>query len=117
MTTNTMNTNKKTYIANAFSLQMITDFPVSVTIEEVPISVIEEVGKVGNLMSAIGHPDTAAVVSNMLGIPLPANRVNVALSKGDEMFVAQLQGGRLPEGATTLPEGFKLKFLRVKVGE
>ena len=37
----------------------------------------------------------------------------ITLDKGDELFVAQLQGGRLPEGSTTLPEGFSFKFLKV----
>ena len=62
------------------------------------------------LISAIGHQDTA----NVLGVPM--NRVNVHLSKGDVAYVAQLQGGRLPEGATTLPDGFSFKFIKVNVG-
>lgn len=62
------------------------------------------------LISAIGHQDTA----NVLGVPM--NRINVRLSKGDIAYVAQLQGGRLPEGATTLPEGFSFKFIKVYIG-
>ncbi len=62
------------------------------------------------LISAIGHQDTA----NVLGVPM--NRVNVHLSKGDVAYVAQLQGGRLPEGSTTLPDGFSFKFIKVSVG-
>ena len=61
------------------------------------------------LESAIGHQDTA----NVLGVPM--NRINVHLSKGDVAYVAQLQGGRLPEGSTTLPEGFAFKFIKVEV--
>lgn len=41
------------------------------------------------LESEVGHADTAAV----LGVP--CNRVNVKLGKGDTVFVAQLQGGRI----------------------
>lgn len=62
-----------------------------------------------DLVSAIGHADTARV----LGVPM--NRVNITLKKGDVAFVAQLQGGRLPEGSTTLPEGFSFKFVKVEV--
>ena len=91
-----------TKLLNALSLQMIKDFPVSVAIEEVT-----ELPT--GLESAIGHADTAAV----LGVPM--NRINVALNKGDVAFVAQLQGGRLPEGATSLPEGFSFKFLKVSI--
>ena len=86
---------------NAFSLQMI-DVPASVKFEEVE-SLPE------GLTSAIGHADTAAV----LGVPM--NRINVKLNSGDVAFVAQLVGGRLPEGSTSLPEGFKFKFIKVTV--
>lgn len=62
-----------------------------------------------NLVSAVGHQDTA----NVLGVDM--NRINVKLNKGDIAYVAQLMGGRLPEGATTLPEGFTFKFVKVTV--
>lgn len=90
------------YLLNAFSLQMLNEFPVNVRIEQ-----IESLPD--GLTSAIGHQDTA----NVLGVPM--NRVNVSLAKGDVAYVAQLQGGRLPEGSTTLPEGFSFKFLKVVV--
>ena len=90
------------FLLNAFSLQMLQDFPATLRFEEV-----EKLPE--GLESAIGHQDTA----NVLGVP--CNRVNVTLKKGDIAFVAQLQGGRLPEGSTTLPEGFSFKFLKVIV--
>ena len=89
------------FLLNAFSLQMI-DVPASVKFEEVE-SLPE------GLTSAIGHADTAAV----LGVPM--NRINVKLNSGDVAFVSQLVGGRLPEGSTSLPEGFKFKFIKVTV--
>lgn len=93
---------KEIYLLNAFSLQMV-DVPCTVHFKEV-----DELPE--GLTSAIGHQDTA----NVLGVPM--NRVNVHLSKGDIAYVAQLQGGRLPEGSTTLPEGFSFKYIRVVVG-
>ena len=92
---------KAMYLLNAFSLQMV-DVPCSVHFEEV-----NELPD--GLTSAIGHQDTA----NVLGVPM--NRANVHLSKGDVAYVAQLQGGRLPEGSTTLPEGFSFKYIKVVV--
>ncbi len=89
------------YLLNAFSLQMV-DVPCSVHFEEV--SELPE-----GLVSAVGHADTARV----LGVE--PNRINVHLSKGDTAYVAQLQGGRLPEGSTTLPEGFSFKYIKVNV--
>lgn len=90
------------YLLNAFSPQMISEFPTNVKFEEVDTLP-------NGLISAIGHQDTA----NVLGVPM--NRVNVSLSKGDVAYIAQLQGGRLPEGATTLPNGFTFKFIKVSI--
>lgn len=91
----------KAFLLNAFSLQMVS-FPADIHCEEV-----NALPK--GLESAIGHQDTA----NVLGVPM--NRINVHLSKGDVAYVAQLVGGRLPEGATTLPDGFSFKFIKVTV--
>ena len=93
---------KKEFLCNAFSLQMLQDFPCNVKIEEVK-------SLPSGLISAVGHLDTA----NVLGVP--CNRINVSVTKGDVLYVAQLQGGRLPEGSTTLPEGFCFKFIKVTV--
>ena len=90
------------FVLNAFSLQMVKDFPCVVMFEEVE-SLPE------GLTSAIGHADTAHVLG------YEPNRVNVTLNSGDVAYVAQLQGGRLPEGATTLPDGFSFKFIKVTV--
>jgi hypothetical protein len=87
------------YLLNSFSLQMVTGFPVTVKFEEVT-----ELPR--GLVSAIGHQDTA----NVLGVDM--KRINVVLNAGDIFYVAQLQGGRLPEGSTTLPEGYSFKFLK-----
>ena len=95
---------KDVYLLNAFSLQML-EGDATVRFTEVSREQVWE----SDLVSAIGHKDTA----NVLGVEM--NRVNVTLRKGDTAFVAQLQGGRLPEGSTTLPEGFSFKFIKVEV--
>jgi len=121
---------RKTYLLNAFSLQMLEGDAIvrftEVSREEVfntghweehpfndeggiPTGSGTEMFWESDLVSAIGHADTARV----LGVPM--NRINVTLRKGDTAFVAQLQGGRLPEGATTLPEGSTFKFIKVEV--
>ena len=89
------------YLLNAFSLQMI-ETPAQVTFTEVT-------SLPDGLTSAIGHADTAAV----LGVP--CNRVSVKIHRGETHYVAQLMGGRLPEGSTTLPDGFTFKFIKVEV--
>lgn len=89
------------YLLNAFSLQMV-ECPSTICVTEVDAIP-------AGLESAVGHADTARV----LGVEM--NRVSVHLNKGDVAYVAQLTGGRLPEGATTLPKGYSFKYLRVEV--
>lgn len=67
------------------------------------------------LYAAIGHADTAALLSRALDIPLHANRESINLSSGDIAIVAQYVGPRLPEGATLLPEGATIRFYLVEV--
>ena len=91
------------YLLNSFSLQMV-DAPCKIS-----VTAVDELPPLQELTSAIGHADTAIV----LGVQM--NRINVHLPSGSCAYVAQLQGGRLPEGSTTLPEGFTFKFLKVEV--
>lgn len=98
------------YIGNAFSLQMLAEEQSLVSVvpadwDEIP----------ANVISCIGHADTAAVASSLAGREIPCNRISVTLRPGDEMFVIQVTGGRLPEGSTTLPEGVKMELKRVLV--
>jgi len=121
---------KQVFLLNAFSLQML-EGDATVRFSEVSKDTVFNTGHweerpfndeggiptvygtekfwESDLVSAVGHQDTA----NVLGVEM--RRVNVTLRKGDTAFVAQLQGGRLPEGSTTLPEGFSLKFFKVEV--
>jgi len=105
---------KKIYLSNAFSLQMVTvDDWTMVHLNPVSIEQVAKGLATCNWTSAVGHQDTANVLSGILGVDVPMNRINVHLEQGDELIVAQVMGGRLPEGATTLPEGVTLKFIRV----
>lgn len=94
-------------LANAFSLQML-DFSdrdeITITIKKV-----EKPSDLRDYDSCIGHTDTA----NVLGVA--CNRKSITLNHGDELLVAQVMGGRLPEGATTLPEGVRMDFFEVQV--
>ena len=92
------------YIGNAFSIGMV------------PRELLGQVRlspcaapDVSGLVSCVGHADTAAV----LGVEM--RRVSVTLEPGDVLYVAQLTGGRLPEGTTTLPDGFRFEWVRVEV--
>lgn len=97
----------KKYLVNAFSIQMLKKEGL-VRFEEIDATEVPT-----DVVSAVGHADTANVLTNMLGFPVSMNRINVVLDENTELYVAQLIGGRLPEGSTTLPEGFAFKFYRV----
>lgn len=103
--------NTKTYLGNAISLQMLPNYGVAWTFDVVPTT-SEEVAKV-DFVSAVGHPDTARVVSGILGKEVVCQRVSIKLAPGDVLYVAQMTSGRLPEGCTTLPEGFKIDWFKV----
>ena len=92
------------YIGNAFSLGMVPRY----LLGAVRLSACGEPDTAG-LTSCVGHADTAAV----LGVAMA--RISVTLQAGDVLYVAQLRGGRLPEGCTTLPEGFGFDWIRVEV--
>ena len=92
------------YIANAFSLGMV------------PRELLGRVRltpcnppALDGLESCVGHADTAAV----LGVAM--RRVSVTLQAGDVLYVAQLAGGRLPEGTTVLPDGFSFSWVEVTI--
>lgn len=100
---------------NAFSIQMIS------SLEEASVSFKKiSVGQAKNLLadgvdSFIGHADTAVVISGLLGMNVPAQRRFGSLVPGETAIVAQIVGGRLPEGCTTLPDGFSIQFFQVTV--
>lgn len=99
----------KVYLGNAFSLQMVADNAIIAKVEVSPEEIPAEA------VSIIGHADTAAVVGSILGRNVPCNRASVMLDDEDTLYVAQVVGGRLPEGATTIPDGMELKFYRITV--
>lgn len=96
------------YISNAFSLQMMKG-NANISMMEIGNHEFKKLVESGDFISAVGHTDTAMV----LGVP--CNRTNISLEEGDTLYVAQLNGGRLPEGSTTLPEGFSFTFYKVEV--
>jgi len=104
------------YLANAFSLQMIAPDPVAnVRITRSNPGAVRAILSEGWYTSAVGHADTAAVFEALLGTEVVAQRVNVALTSEDLLIVGQITGGRLPEGAHTLPEGAHIDWLLVRL--
>lgn len=108
-------------VTNAFSLNMLKDFPSTVKVEEISLEQAKSIYCTGwettgdYCVSAVGHEDTAEVFSSVLGKKVPMNRTSLSLEKGTVILVGQYRGPRLPEGCKTLPEGATIQWLLVTI--
>jgi len=105
---------KKITITNAFSINMLSSMTSDVSFTEISLTKAKQLAFEGST-SAIGHADMAIVFGNLLDKELPVNRTSIAMYRGDEILVGQYSGPRLPEGATTLPEGAAIRWVVVRV--
>lgn len=80
-----------------------------------PEYIREEIKEAGDFASIVGHVDTAAIFSSLLGLDVTCNRATFTLEEDVVLFVGQYKGPRLPEGATTLPEGAKVEWAMVTI--
>ena len=101
------------YVSNAFSLNMVQSNcqirVINLTLEQAR-AFMEKSPE-----SFTGHGDVAAIMSEELGTLVSENRSNLSLQFGDELLVAQYSGPRLAPGATALPEGATIRWIRVVV--
>lgn len=104
------------FLLNAFSANMLAEFPVSVSFAELSPEAATSL-LVNEMWSCVGHADTAAVFSSVLGIPVTVNRETLTLKPGNSAVLGQYSGPRMPEGTTTLPEGATIRWLLVRVNK
>jgi hypothetical protein len=100
-------------ITNAFSINMLND-AADLRFSRITAQSAAELLHLENWRSAVGHADTARVMSAVLGVQIPANRVTVNYDGTEKMLVGQYKGPRLPEGATKLPEGAHIEWWLVE---
>lgn len=105
------------FICNAFSLNMLENLNADVAIRPISADDVRDFHEAEGLESAVGHPDTAAVFSRVLGFDVPTRRVSLALGPGDRLVVGQYLGPRLAAGATELPEGARIEWALVVISE
>jgi len=114
-----------TFISNAFSISMISPLPPQGrTVKVRPISLEEAKSLLREgYISAVGHESTARVMSALLGVDIPPNRVSITLGPGDRALVFQLSV-RLAEGQVlsqeevmALYEKGQASFALVEVGQ
>ena len=68
----------------------------TIYVTEIDIEQVKELLANG-FTSAIGHEATAAMLSQLLGMQVPVNRISIKVEYGDDIIVFQLLQ-RLPEG-------------------
>ena len=108
------------FLLNAFSINMLPAGSASVRFTDLSLADARLHVALG-FDSAVGHADTAAVFSEVLGVAVPCNRASVSIPTRAyglpawAALVGQYSGPRLPEGATTLPEGASIRWVYVHV--
>jgi len=102
----------KTYISNAFSLNMLESEEATINVKVVDTETVKQIISEEEVESAVGHESTAKVLSQLLGVEVKAERKEIKLKKGDKLVVFQLLQ-RLPEGAMLSEE--ELKQLQFKL--
>lgn len=102
------------YLVNAFSANMLAEFPASVKFVEKTLDEAKALLAAG-FISAVGHADTASVFADVLSLGVETKRVTLTLKKGDVAIVGQYRGPRLEEGAKHLPEGATIQWLLITI--
>jgi len=107
------------YLGNAFSLGMLDvltgETPVNVECASLSLDEARAYVERNSPTSTVGHLDTAELYSAMLGSTVEMRRVSTSLIDGDEILVGQYNGPRLPEGAKSLPEGAKVRWILARI--
>ena len=119
-----------TYLVNAFSFNMVAASSVTVRMTEVSAAEAASAligpskcwGWLGHrvvdpsVVQGVGHADTARLFGRILDLDgIEPSRATVSLNPGDDLVLGQYSGPRLPEGATVLPEGASIRWLRVVI--
>lgn len=105
------------YISNAFSINMLKDSSNIIYIEKIPLDEVKARLSKRKFVSAIGHKSTADLLTKILDIEIPFNRVEIKLKKGEEMIAFQIKQ-RLEEGKILTEEEIKnipYEFYYVKI--
>jgi len=95
------------YLTNTFTLGMLKNEQGSFTYQKITLEEARELAK-QEFISAVGHEATAQLMSYLLGVQVPFNRIQIAVKPGDILLVCQVHI-RLEEGKIlSLPELQKL---------
>ncbi|CAJ31506.1 conserved hypothetical protein [Betalipothrixvirus acidiani] len=85
------------YILNSAILPLKPGEEYTVKAKEITIQEAKELVTKEQFTSAIGHQATAELLSSILGVNVPMNRVQIKVTHGDRILAFMLKQ-RLPEG-------------------
>ena len=108
----------RTILVNAFSLNMVKPEMLSrvrmVSTTYIGDDTFDVAGIKHKLnLQAVGHKETANLLTEKLGQPVGCTRSTLTLGEDDVLIVAQYRGPRLELGVTSLPEGATIEFVAV----
>ena len=107
-----------TYLGNAFSLSMLKGSSAMIGVGVVPAEYVgRQLRTTPGWVSAVGHESTAKVLTQLLGVEVPVNRIRIELGEDDVLYVFQLLT-RLPEGRVLSREevlSLPYRFYEVRV--
>lgn len=101
------------FLANSFSVNMLQTTDTTVRFSEVSLSEAIDFAKTAK--SVVGHDTTATIFSDILGLDVPCNRATISLRPGDCVLLGQYSGARLDPYTTRLPDGAKIRWIKVNL--
>ena len=85
------------YVLNSSTLPLKSGEEYIIKAKELTIEEARELLKNNNFVSAVGHEATAKLLSNVLGVEIKYNRIQIQLTAGDKLISIILKK-RLEEG-------------------
>ena len=106
-------------LLSAFSLNSFPQLPVNIELKEISKAEAILILKNRGFVSQIGHPSTAEILTEQLGIKIPFNRATLTFTKSSEVIVAQVAlNKRLQEGQVLTKEemlGYPVRYVLIKI--
>ena len=113
----------KVYLTNAFSINMLSNFPAELTVVKINkeefCSELEDGLKYEEFVNAIGHDSTVNLVNKLCGTNLQKNRMEIKMVEGDKALIIQpmqrLEEGKIlsDEEITKMLNEGKIAFYKV----
>jgi len=106
----------KTYLVNAFSLNMIKQFPIGISVNKIDKEwFCFNLNADPQVVNAIGHDSTVYLVNKLCNTDFQKNRIEVKMSRGDSTLVIMISE-RLPEGKVLNQEEIEEMLVKGKIG-